>query len=49
MKAEDRETLVEQKEPQTKEEQYDRLIILNPPRVPTGEELAEMAQEDSHG
>lgn len=49
LKAEDRETLVEQKEPQTKEEQYDRLIILNPPRVPTGEELAEMAQEDSHG
>ena len=39
--------------PQTKEELYSKILESNPatfrPRTPTGEELAEMAQEDAHG
>ena len=53
-KAEGCEALVEHDAPQTPAELYDKIIASNPatfgrPRTPTGEELAEMAEEDSHG
>lgn len=52
-KAEGCEALVEHDAPQTPAELYDKIIASNPatfgrPRTPTGEELAEMAEEDAH-
>lgn len=51
-KAEGCEALVEKDAPQTTRELYDRIIANNPAtfkaRKPTGEELAEMAEEDAH-
>lgn len=51
-KAEGCEALVEHDAPQTPQELYDKIIASNPatfgrPRTPTGEELAEMAEEDA--
>lgn len=53
-KAEGCEALVERDAPQTKEELFNRILSVNPatyghPRKPTGEELAEMAEEEKHG
>ena len=53
-KAEGYESLVEQDAPQTSAELYDKIIASNPatfgrPRTPTGEELAEMAEEEGNG
>lgn len=53
-KAEGRESLVERDAPQTKEELYSKILESNPatyghPHKPTGEELAEMAEEDGNG
>lgn len=53
-KAEGCEALVEKDAPQTPAELYDKIIASNPatfgrPRTPTGEELAEMAEEEKHG
>lgn len=53
-KAEGCEALVEHDAPQTPQELYDKIIASNPatfgrPRTPTGEELAEMAEEEKHG
>lgn len=53
-KAEGCEALVEQDAPQTPEEVCRHIVDCNPatyghPHKPTGEELAEMAREDSHG
>ena len=51
-KAEGCEELV-QDAPRTREELLDRIVDCNPsvfkPRTPTGEELAEMAEENAHG
>ena len=52
-KAEGCEALVEHDAPQTKEELFQHIVDCNPatfgrPRKPTGEELAEMAEEDAH-
>ena len=52
-KAEGCEALVEHDAPQTPAELYDKIIASNPatfgrPRTPTGEELAEMAEEDDN-
>ena len=50
-KAEGCEALVEHDAPQTPEETCQRIVDSNPsvyPRTPTGEELAEMAEEDAH-
>ena len=51
-KAEGVEELV-QDAPRTREELLDRIVDCNPsvfkPRTPTGEELAEMAEEEAHG
>lgn len=52
-KAEGCEALVEKDAPQTAQELYDRILSCNPatygtPHKPTGEELAEMAEEDAH-
>lgn len=50
-KAEGCEALVEHDAPQTKEELMQRIVDCNPsvyPRKPTGEELAEMAEEEAH-
>lgn len=53
IKAEGCEELVEKDAPQTKEELCQRIVDCNPsvyPRKPTGEELAEMAEEgEKHG
>lgn len=51
-KAEGCEALVEKDAPQTAQELYDRILSCNPAtygraRKPTGEELAEMAEEDA--
>lgn len=51
-KAEGCEALVEKDAPQTPQELYDRILSCNPAiygraRKPTGEELAEMAEEDA--
>ena len=49
-KAEGCEALVEHDAPQTKEELFRHIVDCNPsvyPRKPTGEELAEMAEEDA--
>ena len=53
-KAEGCEALVEHDAPQTKEDLFNRIVDCNPatfgrPRTPTGEELAEMAEEETHG
>lgn len=51
-KAEGCEELVQKDAPQTPQELYQHIVDCNPsvyPRKPTGEELAEMAQEDAHG
>lgn len=53
-KAEGCEALVEHDAPQTKEELFNRIVDCNPatygrPRTPTGEELAELAEEETHG
>lgn len=51
-RAEGCEALVEKDAPQTKEELMQRIVDSNPsvyPRTPTGEELAEMAEEEPHG
>jgi len=53
-KAEGCEALVEHDAPQTPQELYDRILSCNPatygtPHKPTGEELAEMAEEETHG
>ena len=52
-KAEGCESLVEHDAPQTPAELYDKIIASNPatfgrPRTPTGEELAEMAEEEGN-
>lgn len=52
-KAEGVEALVQKDAPQTAQELYDRILSCNPatfgrPRKPTGEELAEMAEEEPH-
>lgn len=52
-KAEGCEALVEKDAPQTPAELYDKIIASNPatfgrPRTPTGEELAELAEEETH-
>ena len=51
-KAEGVEELVQKDAPQTAQELYDRIVDCNPatfkPRKPTGEELAEMAEENAH-
>ena len=51
-KAEGVEALVQKDAPQTAQELYDRILSVNPAtygraRKPTGEELAEMAEEDA--
>ena len=52
-KAEGCEELVQKDAPQTTQELYQHIVDSNPatfkPRTPTGEELAEMAEEDAHG
>ena len=51
-RAEGCEDLVQKDAPATTQELYDRIVDCNPsvyPRKPTGEELAEMAEEDAHG
>lgn len=53
-KAEGVEALVQKDAPQTAQELYDRILSVNPAtygrhRKPTGEELAEMAEEEPHG
>jgi len=53
-KAEGVEELVQKDAPQTAQELYQRILDCNPasyghPHKPTGEELAELAQEDAHG
>ena len=51
-KAEGCEELVQKDAPQTREELMQRIVDCNPsvyPRTPTGEELAEMAEEEPHG
>ena len=51
-KAEGCEELVQKDAPQTREELMQRIVDCNPsiyPRKPTGEELAEMAEEEPHG
>ena len=53
-KAEGCEALVEHDAPQTPQELYQHIVDCNPatygrPRKPTGEELAEMAEEDGNG
>ena len=53
-RAEGCEALVEKDAPQTLEETCQRIVDSNPatygqPRTPTGEELAEMAEEETHG
>ena len=51
-KAEGCEALVEKDAPQTTQELYQRIVDCNPatykPRTPTGEELAEMAEEEGN-
>lgn len=52
-KAEGCEALVERDAPQTKEELFNRIVDCNPatyghPHKPTGEELAELAEEDGN-
>jgi hypothetical protein len=51
-KAEGYEALVEKDAPQTPQELYQHIVDCNPsvyPRKPIGEELAEMAEEETHG
>jgi hypothetical protein len=52
-KAEGVEELVQKDAPQTPQELYQHIVNCNPsiykPRTPTGEELAEMAEEEPHG
>ena len=53
LKAEGCEELVQHDAPQTPQELYQHIVDCNPatfgrPRTPTGEELAEMAEEDAH-
>ena len=53
-RAEGCEALVEKDAPQTKEELFNRILSVNPAtygraRKPTGEELAEMAEEEGNG
>ena len=53
-KVEGCEALVEHDAPQTPQELYQHIVDCNPatfgrPRTPTGEELAEMAEEEPHG
>lgn len=53
-RAEGCEELVQKDAPQTAQELYQRILDCNPasyghPHKPTGEELAELAQEDAHG
>lgn len=52
-RAEGCEALIEHDAPQTPAELYDKIIASNPatygrPRKPTGEELAEMAEEETN-
>jgi hypothetical protein len=52
-RAEGCEELVQKDAPQTPQELYKRIIANNPAtfkaRTPTGEELAELAEEEGHG